>query len=66
MDSNMASVNHIYCGVLLNESLDLACEEDPPLICVFVLGKTFTKQARASDRILMDVSYAMENIKGLI
>lgn len=42
----MASVSHIYCGVFLNGSVDLAQEEDPPLICVFVLGKSFTKQAR--------------------
>lgn len=42
----MASVSHIYCGVFLNGRVDLAQEEDPPLICVFVLGKSFTKQAR--------------------
>lgn len=42
----MASVSHIYCGVFLNESVGLAKEDDPPLICVFALGKSFTKQAR--------------------
>lgn len=71
MDSNMASNLVIYTTVcvFLNGSADLAREEDPPLICVFVLGKSFTKQARVqvgSDRILMDASDAMENIKGLI
>lgn len=46
MDSNMASVSHIYCGVFLNGSVDVAQEEDPLPIWVFVLGKGFTKQAR--------------------
>lgn len=46
MGSNMASVSCIYCDVFLNGSVDLAREEDPPLICVFVLGKSFTKQAK--------------------
>lgn len=42
----MASVSHIYCCVFLNRSVDLTQEEDPPPICVFALGKSFTKQAR--------------------
>lgn len=48
MDSNMASNLVIYTTVcvFLNGSADLAREEDPPLICVFALGKSFTKQAR--------------------
>lgn len=41
----MATVSHIYRGVFLNGSVELAQEEDPLLICVFALGKSFTKQA---------------------
>lgn len=67
MDSNVDSVGHIYRGVFLNGSVDVDREEDSLLICVFTLGTFFTKQAKsASDRILMNVSDAMENIKGLI
>lgn len=40
------AVSHIYGGVFLNGSVDVAQEEDPLLTCVFVLGKSFTKQAR--------------------
>lgn len=47
----MASVSYIYGGVFFNESVDLAQEEDPPLICAFALGKSFTKQ----DQVQVDL-----------
>ena len=40
----MALLSHIYCGVFLNGSVDVAQEEDPLLICVSALGKGFIKQ----------------------
>lgn len=36
----------IYTEVFLNESVDVAWEEDPPLICAAVVGKSFTKHAQ--------------------
>lgn len=56
----------IYTEVFLNESVGLSWEEDPTRICAFVSGKVMPKSKVASDRILMDVSDAMENIKNLI
>lgn len=62
----------MYCvcaRVLLNGSVDPAQEEDPPPICVLSrwerVSQNMSSSKWASDRILMDTSDAMENIKGL-
>lgn len=51
----MASNLVIYTTVcvFLNGSADLAREEDPPLICVFALGKMFHKTRPSPSRPLI-------------